>query len=582
MRDIHHPVLRLAAACLLAACGSAPGDPPADGGHDGAPQSDSATPDAGTTNHARVFAINPVTTPDPIDVDLADVADDQGGALTSAADGDGVRRLRVLSCEDEGETVFVMGIGTQRICTLRHRADKETHGHFVYQDWDDDVAGIYQPDDVHAEVSLYYHAARIYDLLASPEVGLFDRLPGVHDGLAGPVPINLVANYRLPAPEDATALSPATVAFFVPADHMRMGMDKVQGLLGYDGDFLVFGQAASLDFAYDGETVYHELGHLVIHALADLDGVTADPYGLTHLGGALNEGLADTFALVVSGNPSLFAYLDERIGGGFGRPADNDYAYPADLVGLGVKDGMIISGANWEVLALLEADAALDATGFARVLLLTLERLAGQTPWTTYQPYADAFTDALTAEGLGDHVAAVTDIFADRGLYDPLRAVDITAYTGQPHEVLFTGGALDAPWNTWLRVDEGGGTYTDIAPAYVQATVTTTASATAFTVSAVLTPRPTGMTPGAPPDLDYRLYLRAGAPVGYTPIAGTIVDVTRDLMASPTLDTVTTPSGPKDRATWHIDGLVPDTVQYLHFVNYGETDGVLSEITVTQ
>lgn len=515
-------------------------------------------------------------------MDLAGVANDQGGALTSTADGDGVRRLRVFSCIDEGETVYVMGIGTQRICTLRQRADKEAHGDFVYEDWDDDVAGLYQPDDIHAEVSLCYHAARIYDLLASPEVGLFERLPGVHDGLAGPVPINLVANYRLPAPADATALTPAMVAFFAPAEHMQMGMAEVQGLLGYDGDFLAFGQAAQLDFAYDGETVYHEFGHLVIHALADLDHVTADPYGLTHLGGALNEGLADTFAFLVSGNPSLFAYLDERIGGGFLRPADNDDTYPADLIGLGVKDGMIISGANWEVLALLEAEAALDATGFARVLLLTLERLAGQTPWTTYQPYADALLEVLPEEGLGDHVAAVSDIFAHRGLYAPLRAVDITAYIGQPYELLFTGGALDAPWNTWLRVDEGGGTYTDIAPACVQATVTTTTDATAFTVSALLTPSPTGMTPGDPPDLEYRLYLRVGAPVGYTPLAGNIVDVTRDRMAFPTLDTVTTPTGPLDRATWHLNGLAPDTVHYLHFVNYGETDGILSKITVMQ
>jgi hypothetical protein len=72
--------------------------PPADTG-DSAADPEDLGPDA-----ARVFTINPLATTEPVDVVLPGVADDGDGGLTSAADDVGVRRLRVVSCVDEGQT----------------------------------------------------------------------------------------------------------------------------------------------------------------------------------------------------------------------------------------------------------------------------------------------------------------------------------------------------------------------------------------------------------------------------------------------------------------------------------------------
>ena len=366
----------------------------------------------GSPNAAKVFEINPVRTPDPAHVTLHDVADDVGGVLTSAEDEQGIRKLRVFTCVDEGETVWIMGVGEQRVCTLRQLANKNRNGNFIYEDWEEDVSGRFNPEDVHAEVSLYYHARKIYRFIISPEVGVFDHLPGRHMVHGNPAPVNLVANYRLPVPVGNGGLAPATVAFFVPWEYMEMGMASFTGLLGYDGDFLAFGQAPHMDFAYDGETVYHEFGHAINNATAGLEGTTPDRYGLTNLGSALDEGLADTFAFLVSMNPILFEYLDHHQGGGFIRDARADRRFPRDLTGLTVHDGNIISAANWEVLTYLKAEAGFDEARFARVLLRTLTRLATATTWTTFQQYADAFLHVLDDEGYAQHHNAVRQFVA--------------------------------------------------------------------------------------------------------------------------------------------------------------------------
>ena len=79
---------------------------------------------------AQVFDINPVVS-DLTITELKWVADDMEGKLT-AEEVNGLRKIKVVSCVDEGETNFDPFFGEQRICSLRQLANKEINGKFIY------------------------------------------------------------------------------------------------------------------------------------------------------------------------------------------------------------------------------------------------------------------------------------------------------------------------------------------------------------------------------------------------------------------------------------------------------------------
>ncbi len=108
-------VWSLAVLCLMGCpTGDPDGDPPGD-------DDDSADPVG--PDRAWIFSIDPVATPDPVEVQLAWVADDSGGSLTAAEDHAGIRKIVATSCIDEGRTNTPMGMGEQRVCTLRQLAN---------------------------------------------------------------------------------------------------------------------------------------------------------------------------------------------------------------------------------------------------------------------------------------------------------------------------------------------------------------------------------------------------------------------------------------------------------------------------
>jgi len=123
----------------------------------------------------------------------------------------------------------------------------------------------------------------------------------------------------------------------------------------FDGDGVPdvsFGHARGADLAYDADVVYHELGHAVVGTLApDLPFLQADEMGLDWVSGSINEGAADVFAMLLTGDPKVGEYA----GLAFGRAtAIRDLARPrtcpADLFGEVHDDGEIFGAVFWQMM----------------------------------------------------------------------------------------------------------------------------------------------------------------------------------------------------------------------------------------
>ncbi|MBS2024509.1 MAG: hypothetical protein JST92_19080 [Deltaproteobacteria bacterium] len=82
---------------------------------------------------------------------------------------------------------------------------------------------------------------------------------------------------------------------------------------------MVFGQGSSVDFAYDGEVVFHEMTHAACGAIGDTIHAPDVLFPVAHAGGllvdplAINEGNADTFSFMEPGvNDPYLAEFDAR------------------------------------------------------------------------------------------------------------------------------------------------------------------------------------------------------------------------------------------------------------------------------
>lgn len=525
------------------------------------------------TDEARLFTIDPVVTPAPADITLGWVADDLDGSLTSARDDEGIRKIQAFTCVDEGQTIYVLGVGEQKICTLRQLANKYENGNFVYEDWEKDINGEYNDTDIAAEVAAYYHAQKIYDFVTAPEVGVFDHLPGRHKVKGKSVPINIVANYRSPVPAGAEPLAPSDVAFYQPFDEAGSIMQRVDGLTESAGDYIVLGQAESWDFAYGGQSIYHEFGHAIVKSTANTGMIYPDVYGLNQLPRNLNEGIANTFAFLVSDTPLLHAYLEE-MHEGFLTHADNASSFPADIHGFAVGDGDIVLGANWSALQYLKEHAAFSNQLFTRMLLKTLINMKLPDGRNTFQQYATIFLETLAQEGYEESVPEIRDIFDSHGLLDDVRAKDITGYD-EGNEYLYMGGNSVAPWNTVLFVTAEDAT--PVSPGYVQTYVDLGEGETSVVLDTFLFEIPS-MAPFG--DFTLKLYGRQGAPISWDIGDKNSVTVERNFVAEPELKEVETDHGTFLNAIWRIKGLTAGTRYYFQFVNYGVTEGVIGGILV--
>ena len=356
------------------------------------------------SQRAYVFETNPVATPDLACVSLSDwlPADATHLANADVVTGNCVDNL---GCREVN-----LGLSVDlHWCDDDPTATANRDGDFTDYMFESHA----DPEDDFAEVQMFYHVNKAYD--KARELGGFTNL-NAH-------PIDAVVNFRLPF--EITAQDPLAMfeqacfgdtyfggrelyafdnAFFAPAG----------ALAGYpDGDAIVFGQGTAGDFAYDGDVVYHEFGHALMHTVApDLAFAFIDRYGFNPMPGGMHEGYADLMTMFVTDDPEIGEYA----GGMFDLPAirniDNDVRCPEGLVGETHIDSLPLTGAMWQarlaVATSADAKRCFDEAVFA-----------AQQTFTEFEDFetAAAKTVVEIEAALGaDAAATVESIFAERGL----------------------------------------------------------------------------------------------------------------------------------------------------------------------
>jgi MYXO-CTERM domain-containing protein len=190
---------------------------------------------------------------------------------------------------------------------------------------------------------------------------------------------------------------------------------------------LIIGQGRYVDYAYDSDIIFHEMAHSVIQHLSP-DGLAdrqLTPRGILSEAGALNEGLADYFAITLSGDPEVGEYIGRYsvdLTTPFIRSGENDKVCPDDLVGQWHNDGLIVSGALWsanqrvggevvdaillETLPRLEPDASLEDFGRTFLTVAGEFREAGELAPEGFE----LIERGLAGRGLLDCEHVITDV----------------------------------------------------------------------------------------------------------------------------------------------------------------------------
>lgn len=310
--------------------------------------------DAASSSRARVFPSNPATTPDAIEVELGTLHVEQAGLPLASED------FEVFGCgpgPNEAAPPWADGYN----CVPRPLALSDEAGDFFVPLPDvGRIADNRAFDDRYAEVAAYHHAETFFAVMQ--QRGLTERRCERFTVLT-----------NMHAVEEDGSRRPIDGASYI---------DTCDAALSPN---LVLGQGSDADYAWDADVVFHELGHSIVQQLTPA-GLTArryGPLGILSEAGAINEGLADYFAMTVSGDPEVAEYIGRvtvASGAPYLRTGDNPKVCPDDLVADWYADSQPVSAALWAMrsrlgpvvdslvlrtLPRLPPDAVLDELGVA-------------------------------------------------------------------------------------------------------------------------------------------------------------------------------------------------------------------------
>ena len=372
---------------------------------------------------ANMFAFNPTKTPQASMLDFAIAP--EGPNLSNPF-------VQSSNCIDNKTVKPINALGFNinvHICDLVQVATADaTTGDYNYQPADQAGTPESKKDEF-SEVSMYYHSTKAY--------AFFRGLQG--DPNAQVVvdrPLHVIANLQIPpgiATGNITAagdpnkpLEPFSNAFFSPAGG-QLGQ-LFQQLYGFNQGALWFGQGPSRDYAYDGDVVYHELGHAVVDKTLRLEAWHADALGAVDSPGAMNEGLADYFSSAITGDPDMGEYASKDISvAPIIRTLDNKDKCPTAIVGEMHYDSTLFSGALWQARRNLSSDA--DRTKFDTAIYKAMRTNAGRGD-LGYEDLGKLFMTTLGTD-FAAGATALDAAFKDHGIFPSCSRV-LTFADGKP------------------------------------------------------------------------------------------------------------------------------------------------------
>ena len=505
------------------------------------------------TNRAKVFEMNPISTPDPVEVTLPWVADDADGKLSAAADANGLRKVVAANCPNEGSTYY----DRYPRCTFRQLADKNKNGSFIYEDWEDGVSYSFDVTDIYPEVSMYYHITKIYKYLAGLGLNEYTELPN-HRGTN---PIVGIANYQQMVADSSGnyTLQPYGNAFYLRYDSSyKDWYSTYLDNFNYLGsDALIFGQSKKIDYAYDGDVVYHEFGHGVVHGIAqfEFDGWT-DKYGFSNEITGMDEGMSDVFSFIMSKDPCLAEYAAKGtgvMGGAINidgtlclRTATNTNNVNEDFIGESHHDGLPLLGSHWKIYKkMLEKGFSTD--DFAKIFLTALMSVPSSE--TGYREWGELILDATASSPASALKNDFEKILTDRGFFEEIRARNVK----NSADYLYFGGVSDGnssySKNTVYIKNESGKTQ-EVSPGYVQLYYDVPECVNTLTISGT----PTAEKSGTP---EFSVFVRKGEPVIWNHNSSTAVVKYDKIITS------------SDNKKWVFENLEPGARYYFQFINTG-------------
>ena len=348
---------------------------------------------------ARVFLENPSKTPDPIEVELVTLADAQPGDPLQSD------RLASWNCSAVEPDTLPWNVDEDGCFPVQRTLADANGDYFVpLPDVIDEQSGA-NPDDRYSELSMYFHAERFL-------LGLADR--GVYEFACEQA--TLQANRRKLPPSEGLSFTPLNNAYFTGQ------CDPSQG------PTMIFGQGSDVDFGYDGDVVYHELGHGVVAMLAPegLAGARERSDATVVDSGSINEGLADYFAFMLTDDPRLAEYVGRFWPANSGaeiRTGENQRRCPDDVVGEVHADGEPVQAALWATRSRLPPAEALVLD---KIVLSALTRLAADATFeeTSSAFLAEAEEFRATGELSGFGYDLLDRSLRVRGLVDCPRIID--------------------------------------------------------------------------------------------------------------------------------------------------------------
>ncbi|MCB9566589.1 MAG: M36 family metallopeptidase [Myxococcales bacterium] len=388
------------------------------------------------SSKAEVFPQNPAKTPITIVTTLSGVhAEGPGEPLVG-------ERVQAFNCtlEEPADPDSVSPWWDEGECYPIHTALSDANGDYFVpipdlKYPDQNILG----DDLYAELSMYYHAEKFLDHMAAMGVEGFKCDYS-----------SMLSNYRyskIAVSYPDLDYGPLNNAYYTN----QCDPEK--------GPTMIFGQGSAVDFGYDGDVVYHELGHGMVSHLtpAGLSQRRLRPDASLVDAGGLNEAFADYFSVMLTNDSELGDYVARfwaSYGSGSIRSAENTKVCPGNTVGQVHNDGEPMMAALWatrkrvgkdkvdhaflEMVMRLPNDSDLETAAKTFLQVAEERRTAGE--WSDAD--IEHTTRAFDARGLYDCPRVITDpdvVNSGRTMYLRPNGTGVTPFYPGPmqlrHEV---------------------------------------------------------------------------------------------------------------------------------------------------